>query len=54
MRNAVGYFLGFLIFVAQVILLTLQVRSEQKRLVAEFGDEYRDYKKSVPRYLLKK
>lgn len=42
-----------LIFAAEVILLTLQVRSEEKRLEADFGEEYIAYKQSVPRYFLK-
>ena len=41
------------IFAAEVILLTLQVRSEEKRLEADFGEEYLDYKMCVPRYLFK-
>ena len=41
------------IFAAEVILLTLQVRSEEKRLEADFGEEYLDYKRRVPRYLFK-
>ena len=40
-----------LVFAVEVILLTLQVRSEEKRLEADFGDEYRAYKQKVPRYL---
>ena len=40
-------------FGVEVILLTLQVRSEEKRLEADFGQDYRDYKNSVPRYLFK-
>ena len=39
------------VFAVEVVLLTLQVRSEEKRLEADFGDEYREYKKRVPRYL---
>ena len=39
-----------LVFAAEVILLTLQVRSEEKRLEADFGEEYRAYKQSVRRY----
>lgn len=42
---------SLLVFAVEVILLTLQVRSEEKRLEADFGDEYREYKKQVPRYL---
>jgi protein-S-isoprenylcysteine O-methyltransferase Ste14 len=37
----------------EVIMLSLQVRSEEKRLEMDFGDEYRAYKQSVPRYLIK-
>ena len=40
-----------LVFAVEIILLTLQVRSEEKRLEADFGDEYRAYKQKVPRYL---
>ena len=40
-----------IVFAVEVVLLTLQVRSEEKRLEADFGEEYRDYKKRVPRYL---
>ena len=39
-----------LIFILEVILLTLQVRSEEKRLEKDFGQEYLDYKKRVGRY----
>ena len=39
-----------LIFLIEVILLTLQVRSEEKRLEKDFGQEYLDYKKRVGRY----
>ncbi len=42
--------LPLLIFLAEVILLTLQVRSEEKRLEQDFGQEYLDYKKRVGRY----
>jgi protein-S-isoprenylcysteine O-methyltransferase Ste14 len=42
--------LPLLIFLAEVILLTLQVRSEEKRLEQDFGPEYLDYKKRVGRY----
>ena len=42
-----------LVFLAQVILLTLQVRSEENRLEKDFGDEYRVYKSRVPRYFIK-
>lgn len=39
------------IFAAEVFLLTLQVRSEEKRLEKDFGEEYLTYKKQVRRYL---
>ena len=43
-----------LVFAVEVAFLTLQVRAEEKRLEADFGDEYRAYKQRVPRYLFKK
>ena len=43
--------LPLLVFVVEVILLTLQVRSEEKRLEKDFGEEYLDYKKRVGRYI---
>lgn len=42
-----------LVFIVVVIFLSLQVKSEEKRLEADFGDEYRTYKQKVPRYFLK-
>ena len=42
--------LPLLIVLTEVILLTLQVRSEEKRLAQDFGQEYFDYKKRVGRY----
>jgi len=42
--------LPLLIVLAEVILLTLQVRSEEKRLENDFGQDYLDYKKRVGRY----
>ena len=42
--------LPLLVFLIEVILLTLQVRSEEKRLEIDFGQEYLDYKKRVGRY----
>ena len=39
-----------LVFAVEVVLLTLQVRSEEKRLEADFGEEYLAYKSRVPRY----
>ena len=38
------------IFLVEVILLTLQVRSEEKRLERDFGLEYINYKQRVGRY----
>ena len=42
-----------LIVLIEVILLTLQVRTEEKRLENDFGQEYLDYKKRVGRYFPK-
>lgn len=42
-----------LVFAVEVLFLTMQVRSEEKRLESDFGDEYRAYKQHVPRYFLK-
>ncbi len=42
--------LPLLVFLIEVIFLTLQVRSEEKRLENDFGQEYLDYKKRVGRY----
>ena len=44
---------SLLVFAVEVIFLTLQVRAEEKRLEADFGDEYRAYKARVPRYFFK-
>jgi protein-S-isoprenylcysteine O-methyltransferase Ste14 len=44
---------SLLVFAVEVVFLTLQVRSEEKRLEADFGEEYRAYKQKVPRYLFK-
>lgn len=45
--------LPLLIVLAEVILLTLQVRSEEQRLEKDFGQEYLDYKKRVGRYVFR-
>ena len=42
---------AWVVFVVEVFFLTLQVRSEEKRLAADFGEEYLHYKENVPRYL---
>ena len=42
--------LPLLVFLVEVVLLTLQVRSEEKRLEQDFGQEYLNYKKRVGRY----
>ncbi len=39
-----------LVFALEVVLLTLQVRSEEKRLEKDFGEEYVAYKQRVGRY----
>ena len=45
--------LPLLVFLIEVVLLTLQVRSEEKRLEQDFGQEYLDYKHRVGRYRCK-
>ena len=42
--------LPLLVFFVEVILLTLQVQSEEKRLEKDFGQDYLEYKKRVGRY----
>ncbi|MBO4428112.1 MAG: isoprenylcysteine carboxylmethyltransferase family protein [Bacteroidales bacterium] len=39
-----------LVFAVVFALMTLQVLSEEKRLAADFGQEYLDYKARTPRY----
>ena len=52
MKQVLGYFLGFAIFIAGIpALMMLQVRSEEKRLEADFGDEYLEYKKRTGRFI---
>ncbi|MBO4447676.1 MAG: isoprenylcysteine carboxylmethyltransferase family protein [Bacteroidales bacterium] len=40
-----------LVFAAIAVMMMLQVRSEEKRLEADFGQEYLDYKKTTGRWL---
>lgn len=40
-----------LVFVALAIIMMLQVRSEEKRLEADFGREYLEYKKRTGRFV---
>ena len=42
--------LPLLIFFVEVILLTIQVHTEEKRLEKDFGKDYLNYKKRVGRY----
>ena len=41
---------SIIVFAVEVLFLTLQVRSEEKRLIADFGDEYKEYMKRTSRY----
>ncbi|MBO4764517.1 MAG: isoprenylcysteine carboxylmethyltransferase family protein [Bacteroidales bacterium] len=41
---------ALMIFIAVAIVMTLQVSSEEKRLEADFGQEYLDYKKRTGRF----
>lgn len=42
---------SLLVFAAVAALMMLQVRSEEQRLEADFGQEYLDYKAKVRRFL---
>ena len=42
---------ALLVFAAVAALMTLQVRSEEKRLEADFGEEYLAYKKTTGRFI---
>ncbi len=42
---------ALLVFAAVACLMMLQVRSEEKRLEADFGDEYLEYKKRTGRFI---
>ena len=42
---------ALLVFAAVAGLMTLQVRSEEKRLEADFGAEYLEYKKHTGRFI---
>ena len=41
---------ALLVFTVVAIVMMLQVRSEEKRLQADFGQEYLDYKKRTGRF----
>ena len=41
---------ALVVFIVVAALMTLQVRSEEKRLEADFGQEYLDYKNKVRRF----
>jgi len=53
----IGYVVAFwswwalLVFVVVAALMSLQVRSEEKRLEADFGEEYLEYKKRTGRFI---
>ena len=42
---------ALLVFAVVAGLMSLQVRSEEKRLEADFGDEYLEYKKRTGRFI---
>ena len=44
---------ALLIFVAEVLIMSLQVRREEQRLRIDFGNEYDEYAKRVNRFLPK-
>ena len=41
---------ALLVVLVVVVLMTLQVLSEEKRLETDFGEEYREYKKTTGRF----
>ena len=59
MKQVLGYFLvlalwnlwALLVFAAVAGLMMLQVRSDEKRLEADFGEEYLEYKKRTGRFI---
>ena len=42
---------ALLVFAVIATVMMLQVRSEEKRLEADFGEEYLDYKKRTGRFI---
>ena len=42
---------ALLVFAVIATVMTLQVRSEENRLEADFGQEYLDYKKRTGRFI---
>ena len=42
---------ALLVFIILAGLMMLQVRSEERRLEADFGDDYVDYKKRTGRFI---
>ena len=42
---------ALLVFAAVAALMMLQLRSEEKRLEADFGEEYLEYKKRTGRFI---
>lgn len=42
---------SLLVFIIVAGLMTLQVRSEERRLEADFGDDYLEYKKRTGRFI---
>ena len=49
--RALWHWLALLVFAAVACLMMLQVRSEEKRLEADFGEEYLEYKKRTGRFI---
>lgn len=45
------YLAALLVFAVVATLMVLQVRSEEKRLEADFGEEYLAYKKRTGRFI---
>ena len=42
-----------IVFLIEVLIMTIQVKKEEQRLINDFGNEYVEYKKNVNRFLPK-
>ena len=42
-----------IVFIIEVLIMTIQVKKEEQRLINDFGNEYVKYKKNVNRFLPK-
>ena len=42
-----------IVFIIEILIMTIQVKKEEQRLINDFGNEYVKYKKNVNRFLPK-